>query len=87
MVKLEEEAGLEIKWRFKALEHLVVLHFRQGDFDATIKRYNQMLDYISRSSVTRNESTSAINSVLEALTGKDASLISRVIDFSKIICH
>ena len=61
VVKLEESNNLEIKWRFKSLEHLVALHFRLGEFDSMLERYTQMLSYIAKSTLTRNECTSAIN--------------------------
>lgn len=32
MVALEEEGGHDIKWRFKAVEHMVKLHFRLGQY-------------------------------------------------------
>jgi hypothetical protein len=32
VVRLESERGDEVKWRFKALENLVALHFRLGNF-------------------------------------------------------
>ena len=72
VVKLELEAGIEIKWRFKALEALVVLTHRLGDFASMVERHQEMLEYISKSSVTRNECTSAINTVLEAISGASA---------------
>jgi hypothetical protein len=46
--------------RFKALQHLVTLYFQLSQFDKMVGRYEQMLKYIN--SVTRNESTDAINS-------------------------
>jgi hypothetical protein len=32
VVALEEEGGHDIKWRFKAVEHMVKLHFRLGQY-------------------------------------------------------
>lgn len=43
VISLEEDSGLEVKWRFKALEHLVVLQFRLGFHDNMLHRYNQVL--------------------------------------------
>jgi hypothetical protein len=58
---VELEQGDEIKWRFKSLEHLVVLQFRLGNTEAMIERYLQMLEYIANSAVTRNDCTNSIN--------------------------
>lgn len=37
VVTLEAEKGSEIKWRFKALEHLVRIHFQLRDFDQMLQ--------------------------------------------------
>lgn len=34
---MEAEKGSEIKWRFKALEHLVRIHFQLRDFDQMLQ--------------------------------------------------
>lgn len=78
VVQLEAENGLDIKWRFKSLEHLVALHFRTGDLAAMLDRYTELLGYISKSSVTRNECTSAINAVLEMIAGAGAETVQSV---------
>ena len=41
----EEEAkddGAEVKWRFKALQHIVVLQYRLGNLDAMASRYEHV---------------------------------------------
>lgn len=37
VVSLEAEKGPEIKWRFKALEHLVRIYFQLRDFDQMLQ--------------------------------------------------
>lgn len=37
VVTLETEKGPEIKWRFKALEHLVRIHFQLREFDQMLE--------------------------------------------------
>jgi len=39
VVELEGEQGGEVKWRFKALEHLVVLKYALGDHEAMVSNY------------------------------------------------
>jgi COP9 signalosome complex subunit 2 len=58
-VRRETEQGDEVKWRFKALEHIVTLQFNLGNLEAMAERYQEMLTYMS--SVTRNECTDSIN--------------------------
>lgn len=65
VVTLETERGTEVKWRFKALEHLVTLQYRIGQYEAMVKSYAEMLKHIS--TVTRNECGDAINSILETI--------------------
>lgn len=65
-VKLETEKGEEVKWRFKALQHIVSLQFRLGNHASMNERYEEMLGYMG--SVTRNECTDAINSVLDSVS-------------------
>jgi COP9 signalosome complex subunit 2 len=73
VVRLEEASSGEIKWRFKALEHLVVVYISLKNFEQMLKYHNQLLGYISKSAVTRNECTSAINNILEAISGQTAN--------------
>lgn len=64
---VELESGLEeVKWRFKALEHLVLLHKRLGNLESMIEKYRAMLEWAS--AVTRNECGDAVNSILEAIS-------------------
>jgi len=66
VVDLEKSKGDEVKWRFKALSHLVSLHFRLGDHSATVARYQELFNYISK--VTRNDCTDAVNAILDAIS-------------------
>ena len=65
VVTLEGERGDEVKWRFKALENLVVLKFKLGQYDEMSTRYAEMLTHAT--TVTRNECGDGVNAVLDAL--------------------
>ena len=65
VVQLEGERGDEVKWRFKALENLVVLKFKLGHYDEMASRYAEMLTHAT--TVTRNECGDGVNAVLDAL--------------------
>ena len=65
VVQLEGERGDEVKWRFKALENLVVLKFKLGQYDEMSTRYAEMLTHAT--TVTRNECGDGVNAVLDAL--------------------
>lgn len=54
-----------VKWRFKALEHLVVLHQRLGRLESMFAKYKEMLELAP--CVTRNECGESVNGVLEAI--------------------
>jgi len=87
VVKLELEHSLDVKWRFKALEHAVVLHLGLGNFEDMVSRFRIMLGYISNSSVTRNECTGSINSVLEAVSAapqavENTSMLSQMYEIA-----
>ena len=50
-----------------------------GDANQMIATYRQMLSYITNTSVTRNECTDAINSVLDAISvSTDTTVLSQV---------
>jgi COP9 signalosome complex subunit 2 len=66
VITLEGGAGEEVKWRFKALEYVVTLHFRLNNQAAMVPRYREMLGHMA--SVTRNECTDSINSVLDTIS-------------------
>jgi COP9 signalosome complex subunit 2 len=51
--------------RFKALQHLVSIYFTLSEYEKMIDRYRAMLNYIT--SVTRNECTEAINTILDTI--------------------
>lgn len=65
VVALESKLGDQVKWRFKALQRLVVIYFGQNMYDKMVERYRGMLQYLE--SVTRNECTEAINAILDAI--------------------
>lgn len=73
VVSLESERGDEVKWRFKALEHLVVLKFKLGDFAAMVADYRAMLALAP--TVTRNECGDGVNGVLEAISDGEAGVV------------
>lgn len=67
VVTLEAERGDDVNWTFKALQHIVNLNFKLGDFAAMTSRYTELLKHINK--VTSNECTEAINSVLDNVSG------------------
>lgn len=81
VVDMETKLGDQVKWRFKALQHLVTIYFGQRIYDKMISRYRSMLDYIS--SVTRNECTDAINAILDTLTtSTDTNVLSEMYEIT-----
>ena len=78
VVTMEESRGDVVKWRFKSLQHLVVLYFSNANFALMISKYQTMLGLMT--SVTRNECTDAINVILDTLvTSTDVHVLSQVI--------
>jgi len=78
VVKLESERGDEVKWRFRALENLVTLCHKLGRYEEMEERHGEMLKYLG--SVTRNECTESINSLLTIISGmSNLSLMSNMI--------
>ncbi len=76
VVRLESELGKEVKWRFKALEHLVTLYFHLGRLNEMVKCYEELLTFVG--DVTRNECTDSINNILETVGGcKDLEIIGK----------
>ena len=81
VVELEAKRGDVVKWRFKALQHLVTIHFILGNYQQMVERYRGMLVYMA--SVTRNECTDAINAILDTLTAAtDASVLSEMYEIT-----
>uniref|UniRef100_A0A6V1ITC2 PCI domain-containing protein n=1 Tax=Heterosigma akashiwo TaxID=2829 RepID=A0A6V1ITC2_HETAK len=66
VVDLETAKGDEVKWRFKALAHLVALHFQLDQKDAAVAKYQELFKYLG--DVTRNECTDAVNAILDAVS-------------------
>jgi len=81
VVELEASLGTDVKWRFKALQHLVVMYYATGLHHQMVSSYRTMLSHIS--SVTRNESTEAINIILDALVSStDVSVLSEMYEIT-----
>lgn len=66
VVAMESEKGDQVKWRFKALQSLVSLYYSSEKYQLMLDRYRSMLSYMT--SVTRNECTDAINSVIDSIS-------------------
>jgi COP9 signalosome complex subunit 2 len=67
VVQMESEMAVDsVKWRFKALCHLVILMSQTRRLDDMVQHYKSMLSRLE--TVTRNECTDAINTVLDAIT-------------------
>lgn len=56
----------EVKWRFKSLEHMVVLHHRLGQGESMLEVYQELLRCLDK--VTRNECNDTINHVLDTVS-------------------
>ena len=72
VVRLDTELegkGEASQWKFKALLHIVTLHFGMKNYDAMVSNYKTMLKDMP--SVTRNVCTESINSVLETISSSD----------------
>lgn len=83
VVELEASLGEDVKWRFKALQHLVVMYYANGMHNKMVSAYRAMLSYIS--SVTRNESTEAINIILDSLvSATDVSVLSEMYEITLV---
>ena len=81
VVKLESERGDEVKWRFKALEQMVKLRFNLGDLSGMASAYRDMLSFMS--SVTRNECTDSINSVLDTVqSSTELQVLSQIYEIT-----
>ena len=77
VVRLEGERGEEVKWRFKALEHIVKLRFKTADLEAMSTAYASMLSHMG--SVTRNECTDSINGILDSISSStDLTVLSQM---------
>eukprot|EP01038_Epipyxis_sp_PR26KG_P007651 gene7651-10413_t len=83
VVRLETDMGDTVKWRFKALQHLVTIYFASGAYEKMIERYRGMLLYIG--SVTRNECTDSINIILDTLANStDVKVLSEMYEITLI---
>lgn len=87
VVQLESELLPEnqIKWRFKALNNLITLYYRQNNFNLMLIKYRALLLLINY--VTRNECTDAIHSILDTIaasTSKDFSHLKTIIEMYEV---
>lgn len=83
VVQLESELGDQVKWRFKALQNLVVIYFSQACYEKMVERYRSMLQYIA--SVTRNDCTEAINTILDTVaSATDIHVLSEIYEITLI---
>ncbi|KAJ2315157.1 hypothetical protein IWW54_000475 [Coemansia sp. RSA 2705] len=64
-------------WGFKATKQIIKLHLKAGELDKVLERYDQMLDYVRDSVVTRNYAEKSINNMLERLTANADEQMSR----------
>ncbi|EWM26019.1 cop9 signalosome complex subunit 2 [Nannochloropsis gaditana] len=70
-----ERGGDDLRWCFKGLECIVMLLFKLGEHEKMLAAYERLLSYTS--AVTRNESTDAINSVLDTISGATGSIVAQ----------
>lgn len=82
VVKLDtdmESKGENVEWRFKALQELVTLYFNTGNSEMMVRKYNDMLKDMHLA--TPNESTNAINNVLETVgASNDDKVLAQVFE-------
>lgn len=71
--------------RFKALQHIVSIYYNLHDMSQMVNSYRELLQYVTNTSITRNEVTDAINSVLDTVASTtDSNVLSKVILFFNI---
>lgn len=63
---MEEAMGEEVKFRFKALENIVVLSAHLGQYENMIQKLKMLLKFINK--VARNDVTDAINNIMDAVS-------------------
>ncbi|KFH07467.1 PCI domain-containing protein [Toxoplasma gondii VAND] len=66
VVEKEEANDAASTWRFRALLNVVLIHAQLREFDSAAEAYRRLLPLMRH--VTRNETSDAINAVLEALS-------------------
>ncbi|CBZ54620.1 YALI0F16874p, related [Neospora caninum Liverpool] len=66
VVEKEEAQSATSTWRFRALLNVVLIHAELREFDSAASAYARLLPLMRH--VTRNETSDAINAVLEALS-------------------
>jgi COP9 signalosome complex subunit 2 len=80
VVKLEEGRA-DAKWTFKSLQAIVILLFKLNRFDDMVKKYKQLLTHMS--TVTRNDCTNAIDSILDSTSStSDFKILSQMYDIT-----
>ncbi|KAJ2662108.1 hypothetical protein IWW48_002004 [Coemansia sp. RSA 1200] len=75
LIEEDNAQGGGSEWGFKATKQIIKLHMRnQKRQEEVLEYYDQMLRYVSRGIVARNEAERSINDVLDALaSGTDAA--------------
>ena len=62
-IELETELGDEIQFRFKAMEHIVILCMKLNKTDEITSSYKSLLDMIQKVAV--NDVSDAVNNILD----------------------
>lgn len=72
---LEVQNDEKTEWGFRALKQLVKMNFQLNNYDETIKKYKQLLNYTT---VTKNRYEKAINSILDfTSTSKNMTILQQ----------
>lgn len=58
--------GDEVKFRFKALENIVILSAQLGEYENMVAKHKQLLKLVNK--VARNDLSDAINNILDAVS-------------------
>jgi len=85
VVAMETDKGDQVKWRFKALQSLVSLYYNSEQYQLMLDRYRSMLSYMT--SVTRNECTDAINSVIDSISSSPPSSSNSTKESTIDLCY
>uniref|UniRef100_A0A7S3V278 PCI domain-containing protein n=1 Tax=Aplanochytrium stocchinoi TaxID=215587 RepID=A0A7S3V278_9STRA len=69
VVDLDKSNG---EWGFKALKQCVKMHWRLKQYEEMMKRYKQLLKYVTENKVTRNLSENVINAILDFVSSSSS---------------
>ena len=58
--------GDEVKFRFKALENIVILSAQLGEYDNMVQKHRLLLKLVNK--VARNDLSDAVNNILDAVS-------------------